>query len=550
MASATSTSENAAPTQTFAFTGIPDVGVVSCASTTLNWTYTGPPELFSLTASTSIVPHTDAETETPPTVFNAPVALNIPVTLGSYTWAPVNLSGGWYTLQATGADFMVRSSQFLIATGTDTACLSGTSTSTSSSSITTTPSGISTIATTTSTSPATPAPVSNAATSSRTRTGAIVGGVIGGLVIIGAVIAAYIYFGLCRRTPSRFRRRALDDSDRPARLGKWGGLSSRDSGMDIGLPMSNAPTSGKPPLVLGLPKRRATTDSTGAILSPMSSTAHGHSVSSRRVSEEDASTIGDEKLASFRGLEFFQGVPPPPMFNRRRSSASTSSAVPHTPTSEPPSARGSLGRARARSSSQSHRALALAKLDGDSANSPPSSVPPTPRTRSPTTPRRSIDSMQLRTFDSHPVPMQMAPRPHADAAAPKRASAGPNPRRATRKPVPLLNEADIAPAPTGPAPSLSSASSATIARGSSTSSSRSPPPSAHPMYHNNSGSGSGSTLRAQGVVPHPPAPARQPSREDLAAAGMELPSLNHKSSFGDMRPVHYLMPDMPPPSRG
>ena len=41
-------------------------------------------------------------------------------------------------------------------------------------------------------------------------------------------------------------------------------------------------------------------------------------------------------------------------------------------------------------------------------------------------------------------------------------------------------------------------------------------------------------------------PGRQHSREDLEAAGMELPNLNHKSSFGD-RPVHYLIPDMPPP---
>lgn len=30
---------------------------------------------------------------------------------------------------------------------------------------------------------------------------------------------------------------------------------------------------------------------------------------------------------------------------------------------------------------------------------------------------------------------------------------------------------------------------------------------------------------------------------------VQLPELNHKSSFGDMRPVHYLMPDMPSSSR-
>lgn len=39
------------------------------------------------------------------------------------------------------------------------------------------------------------------------------------------------------------------------------------------------------------------------------------------------------------------------------------------------------------------------------------------------------------------------------------------------------------------------------------------------------------------------------SREDLVAAGYQLPRLSEKTSFGDMRTVHYLMPDLPPPQR-
>ena len=35
----------------------------------------------------------------------------------------------------------------------------------------------------------------------------------------------------------------------------------------------------------------------------------------------------------------------------------------------------------------------------------------------------------------------------------------------------------------------------------------------------------------------------------MAAVGLDVPSLNHKSSFGDGRPVHYLIPDMPPPQK-
>ncbi|PSR74366.1 hypothetical protein PHLCEN_2v9874 [Hermanssonia centrifuga] len=36
------------------------------------------------------------------------------------------------------------------------------------------------------------------------------------------------------------------------------------------------------------------------------------------------------------------------------------------------------------------------------------------------------------------------------------------------------------------------------------------------------------------------------SREDLEAAGYEIPALTAKASFGDMRNIHYLIPDLPP----
>lgn len=36
------------------------------------------------------------------------------------------------------------------------------------------------------------------------------------------------------------------------------------------------------------------------------------------------------------------------------------------------------------------------------------------------------------------------------------------------------------------------------------------------------------------------------SREDVARR-FNVPELNHKSSFGDPRQMHYLVPDLPPP---
>ncbi|KAI0654890.1 hypothetical protein C8Q70DRAFT_1047748 [Cubamyces menziesii] len=530
--------------------------LTACTPATITWDYDGLDEYFSILASTDISPQPLSGGFTFARVFDAIVATNVDAAQETYDWSPVNLTGGdRYYLQASfGGTILARSESFLVMNGTDTSCLSSPSSSTATSSqtgATTAPSLTATSATTSHTSSAVPVPVSDAV-SSHTRTGAIAGGVIGGVAIVAAALAAYIYFGLCRRTPTRSRRRAIDGSGRPGQLGKWGGLSSRDSGMDMGLPVSSVPTSGKPPLVVGLPSRRATTESTGAMLTPLSSTAHGHthSAGSRGVSDEDVSSIGhEEKVVSGRGSEFYAGVPP----SRRRSSASGASAVtpPVTPIAEPPSSYGgSYGRNRARSPSQSHRALALAKLDGENGRySPSSSMPPTPSTaRSPPPPgRRSIDSMQLRTFDAPPVPMQMAP-----AVAPQmsRTSSGNGPRRAARKPVPTLTEADMAPpsSATMPVstvtPALSSASTSTtsIARGSSADS-RSPTLSPHPMYSTKSGSGSGSTLRPPSTSP---VPGRQHSREDLMAAGVELPDLNHKSSFGD-RQVHYIIPDLPPP---
>ncbi|KAH9849034.1 hypothetical protein C2E23DRAFT_405755 [Lenzites betulinus] len=524
----------------FAFTTIPSV-IDTCSSATLQWQYTGPtPSNISLLASSTILPDPD-DNSTP--IIGFTVALDIDATLDSFTWSPVNLTAGRYIIRATGSDVGAQSTSFNVFNGSDTSCLSESSApqstsstaATSTSGPTSTPSAIPPSSSSTDTSSATPNPVIGAV-SNHVNAGAIAGGIVGGVAIVTAAVIAYIFFGVCRRKPTRSRRRAMEGSGRSRYLGKWGGLSSlssRDSGMDEGLPVSTAPTSGKPPLVFtGLPRRHGTTESTGAILSPASSTAHGHG-GSQGVSYEDVSTFEDEEkfaAVSPRGADFYQNPAPLPV-SRRRSSVSTATP-PITPISEPPSAHGSYGRPRAKSSSQSHRALALARLDGDSP-SPPSSVPATPRTRSPAVPRRSVDSMQLRTFDAPPVPMQMA------NTAMNRSSSGNNPRRAARKPVPTLDEADARAPPSLTAPTLSSTTSAS----STTVGSRSPAPSPSQLYAHRSDSGSGSTLHAPG---HSPAPGRQHSREDLIAAGMELPNLNHKSSFGDKQ-VHYIIPDMPPP---
>ena len=322
--------------------------------------------------------------------------------------------------------------------------------------------------------------------------------------------------------------------DGSAPLGKWGGLSSRDSGMDV----SGSGVGGKAAFAAALPPKhkRATTDSAGALLSPVSSTAHGHQSSVTTL----AGTEEEKAIAYGKGYEYIESVPPLGYKgNRRRSSASTSNHAQLSPIEslpEPPPSAGSQGRARSKSASQSHRALALAKLDGSE------SMPASPR--SARVPPRPIDSPSVGVLASRPYEMGFIPSPV------NRSSSGgghSGARRAARKPVPALDSADTLPSPTSTVtPPLSAGAS--VSRGQSlastvtTTSYRSPvDASGHPMYRNDSQSST--NLRAPAA-----ATPRSRSREDLEAAGLELPSLNHKSSFGD-RPVHYLIPDMPPPPR-
>ncbi|KAI0747148.1 hypothetical protein C8Q80DRAFT_1179680 [Daedaleopsis nitida] len=508
------------PVNTFTFLDLP--GAVTCQPATFTWNYVGEAGTFTFTLSPSVAPHTNLPGTNPRRAVNQRViATNVADTAKTWTWGSVDAEQGWYTVEAVAdsSTWTATSTQFFVTNGTDLSCLYGTTPSSSpSTSIPSTSSGTSTESTSSPTSsPTTVLPV-EAATSNRVRTGAIAGAVVGGLIIIGAAIIGYIYFGLCRRAPTRSRRRALDGAQ--PQLGKWGGLSSRDSGMDA--PMAG---SGKPALAMVLPsKKHGKTESTGAMLSPISTRAHGRSVAEQVVSDEDLSTLADEEKA-YKGQEFIETVPPL-AYTRRRSSISGNGGhlKPVASISEPPPSTGSMGRNRPRASSQSHRAMALAKLDG---NDP---TPASPRARSPTVPRRS--------FDNPPTAMPASFPHNAAPMSPSSSGGGPMSRRSLRKPVPLLDSSEF------PVPPTPTSTGVSVSRGQSLSStatmaSTATPTSAHPMYRNESHSSA--NLRA-------PAPVRQHSREDLEAVGMELPSLNHKSSFGN-RPVHYLIPDMPPPPR-
>ncbi|TBU38145.1 hypothetical protein BD309DRAFT_548959 [Dichomitus squalens] len=505
----TSSGTTSSPTAaiTFAWSSSLPQTFALCSSPTITWSYSGPQESLEFLVTANVSPHTDSGD----TVQGGPaniIASAIDATSQTWNWSPVNISTGQYTLEALGSGVQAISSVFTIIAGEDTSCLTASSSASTSGAGSTSDTSSATGSSPSPTSSSTALPV-HAAASGKSKAGAIAGGVVGGVVIVAAALAAYIFFGLCRRSPTRSRRRAMDGS---APLGKWGGLSSRDSGMDVSAPA----VGGKGAVVAALPHKhtRATSESTSANLSPISSTAHGHLSSATTLAG-----VEEEKAMGYgKGYEYIESVPPLAYKgNRRRSSASTSYQGQLTPIEsipEPNPSAGSQGRARSKSASQSHRALALAKLDGGS-------IPASP-----------------------PYEMGFLPSPM------NRSSSGAGhsgPRRAARKPVPALSSADTLPSPTSTAtPTVPTGAS--VSRGQSLASTATATSyralnevPAHPMYRNDSQSST--NLRAPAA-----APSRSRSREDLEAAGLELPSLNHKSSFGD-RPVHYLIPDLPPPPR-
>ncbi|KAI1789438.1 hypothetical protein LXA43DRAFT_1096324 [Ganoderma leucocontextum] len=465
------------PVASFAWSNFPST-IDTCTSATLNWDYSGPQETLQLILVPNVSPHTNGVISRKRAGTSTTLATDIDSAASLWTWPQVNFTAGQYVVEALGTNVTVASPTFVIVNGADTSCLA-TSSSSSTGSTSAVTSATDSSSTSTSSSTALPA-----ASSNHSKTGAVAGGVVAGIAVLLAAIAAYVYFGLCRRRRPHSRRHGHGAMEDAPSLGQWGGLSSRDSCMDVmGASMG------------------------GKTASPLKSrTAHGHhgSVTTLTATEEEKGGLYG------KGYEYIASVPPLGYkANRRRSSASTSGMGQLSliePIPEPPPSAGLQGRLRSKSASQSQRALTLAKLDGGDRPYPPSAA------------RRSIDAPPTAMPTSPPYDMGFVPPPVNRTSS----GGGPGARRAVRKPVPALDSAELSPAlastvtmtsmlqPAAPAPASRSRES-TAQR---------PPSQA--------------------------APTRSRSREDLEAAGVELPTLDHKSSFG-ARPVHYLIPDMPPP---
>jgi len=215
-------------TPIFSFNNIPEM--TTCNPATITWIYDSFTDLnvmdltlnitndlpeipgLSTTATWSSTPDTNSNL-----VNQSLTSGFIDPTAQTYTWASVNVTEGWYAIVATFASRAGTSEEsvaFYIVNGTDTSCLGtlGTSQGASPSSGSPTSSvGFP------SSSPATHP---SDAVSSKLNREALVGGVIGGIALLVAVIAAYCCFSYPCASSLPSRRRGTR---------KWSSLGSAAS---------------------------------------------------------------------------------------------------------------------------------------------------------------------------------------------------------------------------------------------------------------------------------------------------------------------------------
>ncbi|KZT70414.1 hypothetical protein DAEQUDRAFT_725313 [Daedalea quercina L-15889] len=329
-----------------------------------------------------------------------------------------------------------------------------------------------------------PSPTSVVVVHSHVNTGAIVGGVIGGVVFVILLIAGLLlYLRIRRQIPTRSRRRSMGEFDAGRPAGPWAGLSSRESSFQaVAVPPRSHQRSGS--------RTYPQADSMGMLVAPPDSSAghaqhqHQHSPSStEEAAIAAAASHGQKPRAGPRRSEYIETVPPLEY------------------TAPPAGPEGGPRHGRKPSTGSSTRAVALAQLNTAAANSTStSSAAATAHSR-----QRSADRAASPSTPTA-APARRPTSPYAYAAEPMSrstsTSVGGVRRNPTRKPVPSYH---------------SSVSAASTEKRRSTAS-----------------------TPAQSLTP-------AHSREDLGGSGRRPvdPDLAHKASFGD-RPVHYLVPDLPP----
>ncbi|KDQ59995.1 hypothetical protein JAAARDRAFT_32365 [Jaapia argillacea MUCL 33604] len=441
-----SPSTTAAPVPTLAFHAI--ANMTACSPGIVNWDYAGPTGNLSFMVTNSFVPTVNDTFASPasPAVTRRNVGegslvkvkrqsgdiyevvgSNLDPTKDTWTWPVVNVPQGWYVLDAFLSGIPTQSPAFFVSLGTNTSCLPASSLPSSS----TTPASSSSVS---------PIPQSDASTNH--HTGAIVGGVIGGLAFILAVLGALFVCRRRRRVTSR-RGRSLSSSGYHFG-GGWNGLKLNDNApapISRPRPSPKAEAEGFGPISSGTSRPEHGPDSE---LATAGHSGGGHEASSRNTSlSEFHSFDSDEKVQppnepGTMPLDNMQPLPYDP--NTKRSSESSvvtrtaSSSRTRTPSNATHTAAG-LSKHDSTSSSRSRRRPSMEKRVPVPPYSPstPNSTPPTMDTKL----RTSADDF------SHNYPPSHANNPNTPEAIPLTRSGSTGARRTPRKPVPKYSISDF-----------------------------------------------------------------------------------------------------------
>ncbi|KAJ7931314.1 hypothetical protein B0H13DRAFT_1959882 [Mycena leptocephala] len=501
--SGTASAVSALVTPALAFNKIPEM--TTCSPALITWMYSpvtsDDPLELTLFITNAGVAQISAPASTATGTFTPNVAraverrdtvtyqiTSVPINPASrmFIWSSVNVTEGWYAMIGTIplANFNQQSTPFYVENGVDVSCISSSSSSSPSS-------------------PSRPNPRQVALhlvgipRLPLGEPGAIAGGVIGGLAVVAAAIAAYFYL--------RYASASTASGASPNRAPANGPVS--------------VPQTPKPRLTRRIPvcwvasgRHHSQSDSIGPMLSHDSDVyvIGTVGIDSRPSRIHDTREEEDEVNSYFSPSQ--EKISSPSHGSPIRSPFSESGhghedAVPLDFITPLP------GTGVTRNSSTSTSSYMNNNF------SRPRSHPSSPYSGSPTTAEGPFsDNAQNNTASSlgnyPPTPSPAFPSGTSQTiseAPPRRGSAGepigaPT-RRTPRKPVPQYNPTD---------PSLVS-----------------PPftPQSLPAVYDSDSS-------------------REGSLRDGRLGPQDLPKLNHKASFGaEGRPVHYLIPDMPPPPR-
>ncbi|PBK80582.1 hypothetical protein ARMGADRAFT_1020854 [Armillaria gallica] len=525
--SAATTSSAASPSSTpfLVFVSNYYYSLTTCTAGSVRWVYSGPQTPLSLTitninvtqsgpssvttsssSTASRSPITDLAARAVPTYLTVPTGDDVSNPSGgdivkiittsadpnndSFTWDKVNVPQGWYTIWASMEaypDFsQTTSSTYFVSNGSDVSCLSSSGGSSSSSSPTTMSSMTS--------STTSPSPTAIVGAVSSVNKGAIAGGVVGGVAILSAVLAALLYF-LC--ASQRRRRTSTHDHPDGGNVGRWGTLGSFDSTHSSkSHPAKTTKQKAKTYNGVGVVgaggypseanNRVERHHSQADSLGPIVS--YGHAVTESPVSEggfNPYTPYEDKYSARF----------PASLSDENGEELVMTPTVGYSPR---------LPHAGRQSTSSIESYVMNNNFSRPRSRDQAQRMPPSPEVYPESPSTSSVVPTESRRFSSPVLPVDDGVFVGYQQQQQQQQSLRQTPRRMPRKPVPSYNPSDL--------------------------------PEPLPAHLHSS----------MTSLSHTPSPAHSVHSLVLTE---DVHQLIHKGSFSDGRPVHVLMPDLPPPQR-